>query len=204
MKKLICAEDVERLKSKGDQVILIDKDTIITPSAKDLADEYHMTFKKGLSEKFNGLSDTQNITKEYLVTLLKNLLSEAGMSGLAEAESPFDYQKHASGLKIIRGSTVKLSPLKAGNKGVSYQEILLSETSHIQLGILEIDHSHFCEEDMLESVNYVVKGGLQVTIDDTTFDASQGDIIFVPKASTIKWSTPSKVTILSGKLKQGG
>ncbi|ALS38396.1 ethanolamine utilization protein EutQ [Enterococcus rotai] len=202
MKKLICAEDVETLKSKGDQVILIDNDTIITPSARDLADEYHMPFKKGLSEKFNDLSDTQNITKEYLVTLLKNLLSEAGMSGLAEA--PFEYQKHASGLKIIRGSTVKLSPLRAGNEGVSYQEILLSEESHFQLGILEIDHSHFCEEDMPESVNYVVKGGLQVTIDDITFDASQGDIIFVPKASTIKWSTPSKATILSGKLKQGG
>lgn len=202
MKKLICAEDVETLKSKGDQVILIDNDTIITPSARDLADEYHMTFKKGLSEKFNDLSDTQNITKEYLVTLLKNLLSEAGMSGLAEA--PFEYQKHASGLKIVRGSTVKLSPLRAGNEGVSYQEILLSEESHFQLGILEIDHSHFCEKDMPESVNYVVNGGLQVTIDDTTFDASQGDIIFVPKASTIKWSTPSKATILSGKLKQGG
>lgn len=202
MKKLICAKDIETLHSKGDQVILIDKQTIITPSAKDLADEYHMVFKKGGSQRINTLSDPQEITKEYLVTLLKNLLNEAGITSFEE--KPFEYEDHSSGLKIIRGSTVKLSPLNEGNEAVRYQEILTSQAENFKLGILEMDNSHFLEEDAEESVNYVMDGKLQVTIDEASFEVYKGDIIFIPQHSVIKWSTPSKVTILSGKLKRGG
>ncbi|EOL43423.1 hypothetical protein [Enterococcus caccae] len=202
MKKLICAKDIETLHSNGDQVILIDKQTIITPSAKDLADEYQMTFKNKVSENLKSLDGTQEITKEDLVNMLKKLLNEAGITGFED--SPFEYQKHKNGLKIIRGSTVKLSPISATNENVCYQEILTSEESNLHLGILEINNSHFCEEDTLESINHVISGELSLTIDKTTFKASKGDIIFVPRHSAIHWSTPNKVTILSGKLKQGG
>ncbi|ALS01011.1 hypothetical protein ATZ33_06405 [Enterococcus silesiacus] len=202
MKKLICAKDIETLHNNGDQVILINKQTIITPSAKDLAEEYHMLLKKSESESVNTVFDSQEITKEYLVTLLKNLLNEAGITGFEE--EPFECQTHSSGLKIIRGSTVKLSALNDTDEDVCYQEILSSQAGEIKLGILAINNSHLYEEDTLESVNYVVDGTLQVTIDETSFEAYKGDIIFVPQHSAINWSTPNKVTILSGKLKSGG
>ena len=202
MKKLICAKDIETLHNKGDQVILIDKQTIITPSAKDLAEEYHMLLKKSESESVNTVFDSQEITKEYLVTLLKNLLNEAGITGFEE--EPFECQTHSSGLKIIRGSTVKLSPLNDTDEDVCYQEILTSQAGDFKLGILAINNSHLYEEDTLESVNYVVDGMLQVTIDETSFKAYKGDIIFVSQHSAINWSTPNNVTILSGKLKSGG
>ncbi|MBO0446923.1 hypothetical protein JZO78_11250 [Enterococcus ureilyticus] len=202
MKKLICAKDIEKLHSKKEQVIFIDKETIITPSAKDLAEDYQMSFKMGVSENKNLLANTQKVSKEYLVTLLKKLLKEAGITDFTE--SPFEYQEHSGGLKIIRGSTVKLSPLNNENNGLRYQEILTSEENNFELGILEIENSQFYQEDRLESVNYVVNGELHVTIDGITYDAYQGDIVFAPKHSAICWSTTSKVTILSGKFKSEG
>ena len=39
MKKLICAKEVEALAQKGEKVMYIDADTLITPSAKDAAAE---------------------------------------------------------------------------------------------------------------------------------------------------------------------
>lgn len=201
MKKLICAKDIEILHNKGNQMILIDNQTIITPSAKDLAEDYHMTFKEKLSKRQDTLSDTQKITKEQLVSLLKNLLSEAGMSEFDDC--PFDYQEHSSGVKIIRGSTIKLSPVNNTDDGVHYQEILTSEGGHFNLGILEIEASQLYEKETVETINYVIEGDLQVTIDGTIFDVNKGDIVYVPQYSAVKWSTSNKATILSGKLKSG-
>lgn len=202
MKKLICAKDIETLHSNGHQVMLIDDQTIITPSAKDLADEYHMKIKKSFCEKQNSLSNVEGISKEDLVNLLKKLLNEVGLAGFEEF--PFEYQTHTSGLKIIRGSTVKLSPISDENDRVRYQEIVTLEESNMNFGLLEIDNSSFYEKDTAESVNHVVSGELTLTIDNAVFTAAKGDIIVVPKHSTVHWSTPSKVTILCGKSKQGG
>ncbi|MBO0422147.1 cupin domain-containing protein [Enterococcus plantarum] len=201
MKKLICAKDIEILHSEGTQLVLTDKQTIITPSAKDLAEEYHMTFKETKPENDHSMSDTQDITKDQFVSLLKKLLIETGMSEFQDR--PFDYQEHSSGLKIIRGSTIKLSPLNDDVENVRYREIVTAGAGHFNLGLLEIETGHFNEEDTFESVNYVVEGDLHVTIEGAVFAANKGDVIYVPQHSAIQWSTTEKVTILSGKLKSG-
>jgi ethanolamine utilization protein EutQ len=200
MKKLICAEDIETLQKEGKKSLLITKKTIITPSAKDLAEAYQIVFHKQTEpEEKIAWPDHETISKEGLVSLLRQLLHDAGTNIFSEA--PFTFEKHTSGLKIIHGSTVKLQPLFKENPNVCYQELITPAESQMSGGILEIEKSSFYEEKTLESINYVIEGKLQLTIDGTTYMATKGDTIFIPKNHTVRWSTPDKVTILCGKLK---
>ena len=44
MKKLVCVKDIESFSKLGEKVFCIDENTIITPSAKDAAKSYGITF----------------------------------------------------------------------------------------------------------------------------------------------------------------
>lgn len=68
---MICASDVESLHEENKRVIPISENTIVTPSAHDLAEEYAMTFK--VEKETLDLPDlmTGEWSKESLVILLK-------------------------------------------------------------------------------------------------------------------------------------
>jgi ethanolamine utilization protein EutQ len=203
MKKLICAADIEALHKEGKKSLLITKQTIITPSAKDLAEEYQLAFQmQAEPEAAINLAPYESISKEGLVSLLRQLIAEAGINPLANL--PFAYEKHTSGMKIVKGTSVKLNPVQPDNPRLRYQELITPAESHFSAGILEIEESSYYDDTMLESLNYVIAGELQLTIAGTTYTANQGDTIFIPENQAVSWSTPNKVTILCGKLKGVG
>ena len=47
MKKLICAKDVESCVQKGEAILYIDSNTLITPSARDAAAQANIEFREG-------------------------------------------------------------------------------------------------------------------------------------------------------------
>lgn len=203
MKKLICAEDIETLYKEGKQCLTVTKQTIITPSAKDLAEEYNIVFQMQTDPvRTTNPAAYETISKEGLVSLLRQLLNDAGIDGFSDV--PFAYEKHRSGLKVVKGSTVKLKPLNLDNSRVRYQELITPAESRFSCGIMEIDDGCFYDDKTLESFNYIIEGELQLTIDGTTYTATKGDTIFIPENQAISWSTPNKVTILCGKLKGVG
>jgi ethanolamine utilization protein EutQ len=203
MKKLICAADIEALHKEGKKCLLVTKQTIITPSAKDLAEEYQIVFQmQAETEGIIDLAPYESISKEGLVSLLRQLVAEAGINQLSNL--PFAYEKHTSGLKIVKGTTVKLNPVQPDNPRIRYQELITPTESRFSGGILEIEESSYYDDTGLESLSYVIDGELQLTIAGTTYTANQGDTIFIPENQAVSWSTPNKVTILCGKLKGVG
>ena len=46
MKKLVCAKDIEALGARGETVCYVDGDTIVTPSARDAAEERGIAFSE--------------------------------------------------------------------------------------------------------------------------------------------------------------
>lgn len=203
MKKLICAEDIETLYKEGKQCLTVTKQTIITPSAKDLAEEYNIVFQVQ-TEPVRTMNPAacETISKEGLVSLLRQLLNDARIDSFSDV--PFAYEKHSSGLKIIKGSTVKLSPLNLDDPKIRYQELITPAESRFSCGIMEIQDSCFYDDQTLESFNYIIEGELQLTIGGATFTATKGDTIFIPENQAVSWSTPNKVTMFCGKSKGGG
>ena len=193
MKKLICVKEVEAYHKQGASVIAIDDQTIITPAARDLAEDYHLIVEQKSVTEFS-LGNYENLSKDCLVAILRKILSEA------DAE-PYEYVSHKSGVKIIRGETVIPLPVENENQNVRYQEIACSKDSTLASGILEIENQHYCEDSLSESVNYILDGNFDVKIGNDCFTVHTGDTLVVPASVKTDWLVRNKVTILSTKVK---
>lgn len=196
MKQLICAKDVETLHAEGKSVFHVESGSIITPSAKDAADAYGITFCDKAEEKAEakGAFAGMDIDSEKIYMVLKALM-EKGM--LNDILKPYESESHSNGLKVVRGSSVKMDVFDTGDPNVKayYQELVSKEESKMSAGFLVIDHSEFEWELTYEEIDYVIEGTLTVTIDGKTFTAKAGDVLFVPSGSKVIWGSPDKARV---------
>lgn len=197
MKKLVCAKDIEELGAKGETVCYVDGDTIVTPSAKDAAEARGIAFSDRKLEICPAGAEScggQEIDSSQVYMVLKALM-ERGL--LEDIFKPFESERHQNGLKVVRGSTVKMDVFETGdpNAKAFYQELVNKNESHISAGFLVIDHSQFQWELTYEEIDYVIEGTLTVTIDGKTYTAHPGDVLFVPSGSKVIWGSPDKARV---------
>ncbi|MCM3765640.1 cupin domain-containing protein [Neobacillus niacini] len=206
MKKLISVKDVEAYEKQGQKVVCIDKNTIITPAAKDAAKVYGIEFS---FEKIacdvapfvaaNPYGD--EINSDMIYTALKALANKGLLKGLMDAlnlqAAPYHAERDDSGLKIVRGNTVKYDVFDTGNSNnkVFYQELVSKDESQMSAGFLTIEQSKFEWELTYEEIDYVIEGTLTVTINGKTYTALPGDVLYVPKGSKVVWGSPDKAKI---------
>ena len=166
MKQLICAKDVEMLHAEGKKVFHMECGSIITPSAKDAADAYGITFCDKAEEKPQVQPSLagMDIDSEKIYMVLKTLKMDVFDTG---------------------------DP----NVKAYYQELVSKEESKISAGFLVIDHSEFEWELTYEEIDYVIEGTLTVTIDGKTYTAKAGDVLFVPSGSKVIWGSPDKARV---------
>lgn len=196
MKQLICAKDIQALKEKGKQFCFIDKDTIITPSAKDVAGALGIifTFEQEEKQLVNNTCCNLEIDSSQIYKALKILMDKGLLDGLFKS---YDSENHPNGLKVVRGSTVKMNALKTENPNakVYFQELVNKKESHMSAGFMEIDHSEFQSELVHEEIDYVIEGTLTVTIDQNTYTIHSGDVLFVPSGSKVVWGSSDKAKV---------
>ncbi|MEG6510313.1 cupin domain-containing protein [Desulforamulus ruminis] len=208
MKKLVCAEEVKAAAEKGQKTFCVDCHTLITPSARDLARELGVEFATGSSAagtsagKDCGLPKRgqNDIDPEMIYQVVKAVLASKLLAGAAAPSSgkPFrsDYDPK-SGLKIVRGRTVNYEPFDTGDPStqVAYCEVVGKEDSRMSAGFLTIEKSSFEWELCYEEIDIVLEGSLSITINGETYQAHQGDVLFVPKGSKVTWSSPEYVKL---------
>ncbi|AOY74593.1 cupin domain-containing protein [Clostridium formicaceticum] len=209
MKKLICAKDVEVAEGQGKKVIYIDSNTIITPSAKDVAQACGIAFstetptceekatEAKVSEAVKACED--GLDSEMIYKLLKAMMDQGLLNGILDsivnpkyvAESAFN------GLKVIRGNSVKFDVFDTGDPDakVSYQELISKDESSMCAGFLAIDDSKFDRELTYQEINYVIEGALTVTIDGKTLTAYPGDVVYIPSGSKVTWASSGKAKV---------
>ncbi len=196
MKQLVCERDIEKLNTEGKKVFYVEDGSIITPSARDAAEAFGITFCNKAEEqaKAPAAFSAMDIDSEKIYMVLKTLM-EKGM--LNDILKPYESESHGNGLKVVRGSSVKMDVFDTGDPSVKayYQELVSKEESHISAGFLVIDHSSFEWELTYEEIDYVIEGTLTVTIDGKTYTAKAGDVLFVPSGSKVIWSSPDKARI---------
>ena len=186
MKKLVCAKDIEALGARGETVCYVDGDTIVTPSARDAAEERGIAFSEQMpvsGAAGAAAPGAQEIDAGQVYQVLKALM-ERGL--LEDIFKPFESERHGNGLKVVRGGSVKMDVFETGTPGAKafFQELVSKEESHISAGFLVIDHSEFPWE-----------GTLTVTIDGKKYTAHAGDVLFVPSGSKVIWGSPDKARI---------
>lgn len=204
MKRLITVKDVEDTVKEGKKIFHIDCDTIITPSATDLAKASGIEFTTApetccvvASEPLKGCEG--GIDSNMIYTVLKAMIEKGLLEGLLDGASdkPYCCETDVKGLKVVRGSSVKMDYFDTGNPDnkVYYQELVSKDESKMSAGFLTIEKSSFEWDLTYEEIDYVIEGTLTVTINGKTFTACAGDVLFVPSGSKVIWGSPDKARI---------
>ncbi|MBM7834378.1 cupin domain-containing protein [Clostridium sardiniense] len=206
MKRLICAKDMEEFLATGEKVFYIDKDVILTPSAKDIAknNDISITTEK-VSEKeicSTNCKGVESLDSNKLLEMFKELINEGLLQEMLKIlasgeDSKFVSSRDESGLKVVRGSSVKMDVFDTGNPNnkVYFQELISKDESKMSAGFLIIEDSKFEWELTYEEIDYVIEGTVTVEINGKTYEANAGDVLFVPKGSKVVWGSPNKAKL---------
>ncbi|MCL1983511.1 MAG: cupin domain-containing protein [Clostridiales bacterium] len=199
MKKLICAKDVEAAAKQGQKTVFTDRDTIITPMAKDAASALGVAIAEN-RQKQQGCQDGQ-VDSELIYNALRAMASRGMLQGIfdgSQAKMPYLSEHHPAGFKLVRGDSVKLDALDTGNSSnkVFCQELIGSgDRSSMNAGFMTIERCNFDWNVTCEEIYYIVEGTLTVTIDGKTFTAYPGDSLYAPKGVQVNWGAPNKVKV---------
>lgn len=136
------------------------------------------------------------ITENQLEAIIRKVLLEE-MGG---RKPPFEkHRDEASGVLCVKGSTVKPEPFDTGKPGtkVFLSDIMtLTESPRLMAGLMEMDHTSFEWTLEYDEVDYIIEGVLEIRIGEATVRGEQGDIIFIPKGSSISFVSPGKSRFL--------
>ena len=210
MKKLVCEKDIEKLVNEGKKVCYVDENTLITPSAKDAARTAGIEISYG--EEPCACCDAApaaaapaapaaaaapaapadvpgEISSDMIYQVLKTM-ADKGMLGdvfsaMPAVDAPYICEKDASGLKVVRGSTVRMDEFFEGNPRVTYQELIDKNDSNISSGLLVIDHDTYEWTQNYDENDYVIEGTFVVTINGKSYTAHAGDCIFIPNGASV-------------------
>lgn len=127
--------------------------------------------------------------EEMVRKVLGEILAEKG--GCCSAEEPRHVDR--SGIISIRLPEIKADPFDTGKPGdkVLLKDLLsLEESPRLGCGVMELDHSSFDWTLNYDEVDYVIEGRLDILKDGRKISAGKGEVIFIPKGSSISFSTP--------------
>lgn len=218
MKKLITVREIQEYKNLGKHKIFVDRNTLITPAARDAALENDIAFVEGIEQekvkqvevpesivmaeekkepetvgekvilKLN--EEEKNIDMDLIYKIVKEVLAQ---SMGAMIQKSFDKEYDPSGLKLVRGNTVECDKFETGNPNakVGLKDVVnTKESPNMGAGFMTIEKSSFDWELCYEEFDYIVEGNLDITINGRTYHGKTGDVFFIPKNSKITWSTP--------------
>lgn len=208
MKKVICAKDIEALVKAGQKTLYVDAGTLLTPSAKDAVKAAHIEIVEGANPEAAppascgqpSCASDLGLSSETIYQALKAMMEKGMLQEVMDAVAPADpysCETHSSGIKLVRGDSVRPEPLDVGVEGakVCYRELLGKSEAQTSSGILIIEDSRFDWELAYEETDFVIQGTMTVTVDGQTFTAKAGDMIFLPKGSKVVMGSPDRARI---------
>lgn len=142
MKQLICSKEVEVAFQTGLTSIVVEENALITPAAKDSAKKYGITFSRSQeipvcdSPVITSPAITEAVENsdqaELIYSLLKSLVGKGLLNSAFEAmlnNEVYEAERAPSGLKIVRGNTVKYKSLEIGKtSGMCFVKSLSTRT----------------------------------------------------------------------------
>lgn len=205
MKKLICAGDVQKFAAEGGKICYIDSDTLVTAQAKDEAAALGIEFstdapsaapaaapaaQPAAPATTGGNENMDGIDKDLIYNVLKALADKGMLNDVLkdiapDTDVPYVCETDPSGLKVVRGKTVRMDEFFEGNPRVTYQELIDKNSSNISSGLLIIDHDTYEWTQNYDENDYVIEGSMTVTINGRSYTANAGDCIFIPNGATV-------------------
>ncbi len=132
------------------------------------------------------------IDEKTLEQLIRKVITETLVMGDQQIGKHVD---QASGVIAVRAAAVNPPPFDTGHTGakVFIQDVFSrAESPRLGAGIMEMrDGSSFDWTLKYDEIDYIIDGTLDIRIGDRTVTAKAGDILLIPKNSSITFSTPN-------------
>lgn len=177
-KQLFTAADIRRIaREQKSELLMLSPDDLITPEAVDVAREFGLRLVRENEPNQTATADSQ---------------TQSIRPGLNHQPPP---------LKMVIGAGVVMDPFGEGlatpGTNVRLKDVVSSsDGSTMAAGYMTLDKGEFPWTLTYDEVDIVLEGELVITRGDMAVHGKPGDIIFIPKGSSITFGTPSKVRFI--------
>ena len=191
MKKLITETELRVLAGDTKQVIL-PADSILTPSALDMAKFMSLTIVRG--EKEPGAAATpikSGICGEASDEEIRRIV-RAVLEQKAKPACPNPRVTH------VQGSTVKLEPFAQAPPGqvIHMTDVVTAREGNLAAGFMTFDKSELPWHLTYDEVDYVVEGTFTLKANGKTYTCQPGDVLYIPKDTHVIFGSPAQTRVL--------
>jgi len=171
-RQFFTAEDVGRLfREQGSSALVLGADDVITPEAEDQAERLGMRVVRESTQSRNVLPARQ---------------------------SPRVHQISLPPLKVVRGAGVSMQAFggdaAARAANVRLKDVVTStDGAPVSAGYMALDKGGFPWTLEYDEIDIVLEGELVITRGGEVVRGGSGDVIYIPKGSSIEFSTPAGV-----------
>ena len=213
MKKLITANDIRAAHARGEQAMsVVLRASIITPEAREVAELLGFTITEddgaapAATAADSDKTESQRIRETILAQLPEGQFTESLVAQLMEkvmkekqsleqeAMQPgFDSVTGKGGIKVIDGSSVKFGRFDGAQPHcVGLTDLVTDQDgSSMAAGFMQWENAFFPWTLNYDEIDMVLEGELHVRHQGETLVAKAGDVMFIPKGSSIEFGTPS-------------
>ena len=137
---------------------------------------------------------SEELIKEIVAKVCENMKNEDAM--------PFERNVLSNGMMSIKTDSVKCGPfpfdIGAANKDVSLLDVVtLEESPRLGIGVMELDNGvDFPWTLNYDEAEYIIDGTIVLKSDAGDVTAHAGDMTFIPKGTSIHFSTPDHVRFI--------
>ena len=218
MKKLITAKDIREAHARGEQAIsVVLRASIITPEAREVADLLGFTIteceestpatvsvpvEKTESQRIRETIIAQlpegQFTESLVAQLMEKVMKEKQSLEQGAMQPSFKSVTGKGGIKVIDGSSVKFGRFDGAEPHcVGLTDLVTGDDgSSMAAGFMQWENAFFPWTLNYDEIDMVLEGELHVRHEGETMIAKAGDVMFIPKGSSIEFGTTSSVKFL--------
>ncbi|WP_342222477.1 ethanolamine utilization acetate kinase EutQ [Escherichia coli] len=218
MKKLITANDIREAHARGEQAMsVVLRASIITPEAREVADLLGFTIteceestpatvsvpvEKTESQRIRETIIAQlpegQFTESLVAQLMEKVMKEKQSLEQGAMQPSFKSVTGKDGIKVIDGSSVKFGRFDGAQPHcVGLTDLVTGDDgSSMAAGFMQWDNAFFPWTLNYDEIDMVLEGELHVRHEGETMIAKAGDVMFIPKGSSIEFGTTSSVKFL--------
>jgi ethanolamine utilization protein EutQ len=131
----------------------------------------------------------ENLDEKVIAEIVRKIITEK----LENRDSELIKNVDPSGIISVKLDTVKLDKFDTGKEEdkVFLKDVLtLEESPRLGCGLMEMEETSFAWTLKYDEIDYVIEGTLEIDIDGRKVVANKGEIIFIPKNSSIYFTVP--------------
>ncbi|MBA8034877.1 ethanolamine utilization acetate kinase EutQ [Citrobacter freundii] len=226
MKKLITANDIRAAHARGEQdVSVVLRASIITPEAREVAALLGVTITEcdesaaaavststaAPTAVDDGKTESQRIRETIIAQLPEGQFTESLVAQLMDKvmkekqsleqggmQPSFASVTGKGGVKVIDGSSVKFGRFDGAQPHcVGLTDLVTDQDgSSMAAGFMQWDNAFFPWTLNYDEIDMILEGELHVRHEGETMIAKAGDVMFIPKGSSIEFGTPTTVKFL--------